>query len=273
MFFTLAAMSVSVRSLSDDAITPSDSASGGSLSIVGIEGAQGLTRGTDRVVMFISTPTQSATDSNKMDFTVDRFAIVGQGSSTATMHILSPGLPGTIDTSSHEVQIDVDRLTSDVQSASNIDIHELKRSMRSAGTPVVSATLVTQAIGAKQATFLVKNIAIVNTDGGVKTFNMEDNPADGIYDVDTMKVSIVVPGLSGMAADFATAGSVPESSTGVTAPEDTRAIRPETTSSGETTVVQPTSQEAIGVPGGGGEGTAERGGEAGGTADTDETGR
>ena len=152
-----------------------DSTTGAGVSIYGIEGAQGLTQGTNRIVLFISSPSQSSQDANKINFIVDRFAISGVNSNTAMLHVLSPGLPGTIDTKTDEVQVDVSKLTSSVQSANNIELSELKKMMKpGAGSVIVSTAIDTQNIGSSQTTFQVQKMAVIAADGKVSSFGMTD---------------------------------------------------------------------------------------------------
>jgi hypothetical protein len=198
----------------------SDSATGASVSIYGIEGAQGLTQGTNQAVLFISTPSQSSQDPNKINFIVDRFAISGVNSNTAMMHVLSPGLPGSIDTKTNEVQVDVSKLTSSVQSASNIEISELKKMMKpGAGSLVVSSKISTQNIGSAQTTFQVQKMAVITADGKVSSFGTTDTPINGVYDVSSKKVSMTIPQLSGLAREFLSGmGTAGTSSSGVILP-------------------------------------------------------
>lgn len=215
---------VSISSIGQsDPIMPSRASSdtaGASVSIYGIEGAQGLTQGTNQIVLFISTPTQSSQDPNKINFVVDRFAISGLNSNTAMLHVLSPGLPGSINTKTNEVQVDVSKLTSSVQSASNIELSELKKMMKSgAGSLIVSATIATQNIGSSQTTFQVQKMAVVTADGKISSFSMTDAPINGVYDVSSMKVSMAIPQLSGIAKNFLyAAGTTQASSSGVIMP-------------------------------------------------------
>lgn len=198
----------------------SGSTTGASVSIYGIEGAQGLTQGTNQIVLFISTPSLSSQDPNKINFIVDRFAISGVNSNTATLHVLSPGLPGSIDMKTNEVQVDVSKLTSSVQSASNIEVSELKKMMKpGAGSLVVSTTIDTQNIGSSQTTFRVQKMAVITADGKVSSFSMTDMPVNGVYDVSSKMVSMAIPQLSGIARDFLSrAGTTGTSSSGVIMP-------------------------------------------------------
>ncbi|HEY3421860.1 MAG TPA: hypothetical protein VGK13_01790 [Methanocellaceae archaeon] len=206
-----------------DPITSSQTSSGtagASVSIYGIEGAQGLTQGTNQIVLFISSPSQSSQDANKIDFVVDRFAISGANSNTAMLHVLSPGLPGSIDTKTNEVQVDVSKLTSSVQSASNIELSELKKMMKpGAGSLIVSTTIDTQNIGSSQTTFQLQKMAVITANGKVSSFSMTDMSVNGVYDVSSKKVSMSIPQLSGIARDFLSGASTTgTSSSGVIMP-------------------------------------------------------
>src|SRR5512138_2469608 len=85
---------------------------GGGYAIPGIPGIS-LGPGTNTVALSVSIASQQG---NRIYFQVNSFAVMDQQSQTATIYSLSQALPGIMDTSSNNVQIDIGQLQSSIES-------------------------------------------------------------------------------------------------------------------------------------------------------------
>ncbi len=144
--------------------------------------------GTSKVAMSVSVASQQG---SRTYFQVNGFAIMEEGSNVATIYTLSKALPGIMDRSDNEVQVDIGRLEQSIGSRSQASMDELYRILRpSVTTLMVVAQVSQQGQQGQRATFHIQSIEVIMPDGQANAFSLSQ-AMSAVVDSASMRVYAV----------------------------------------------------------------------------------
>ncbi|MDI6897253.1 hypothetical protein [Methanocella conradii] len=153
-----------------------------------ILGGISLGPGTNTIALSVSIASQQG---SQIYFQVNGFAIVDQQSQAATVYTLSQAMPGIMDTGNNNVQVDVSKLQSSIQSTQQASMSDLYTILRpSVNSLMVLAQLAQQGAQGAQATFQVQSLQVIMPDGQANVFNLSQ-PMSVVVDSSAMRVYTV----------------------------------------------------------------------------------
>jgi len=124
-------------------------------------------------------------------FQVNGFAIMKEGSNVATVYTLSKALPGIMDRSNNEIQIDIGKLQQSIESRGQASMDELYRVLRpSVTTLMVVARVSQQGEQGQRITLQVQSIEVILPDGQANTFSLSQ-AMSAVVDSAAMRVYAV----------------------------------------------------------------------------------
>ena len=153
-----------------------------------LPGGISLGPGTNTVAMSISVASQQG---SRTYFQVNGFAIMKEGSNVATVYTLSKALPGIMDRSNNEIQIDIGKLQQSIESRGQASMDELYRVLRpSVTTLMVVARVSPQGEQGQRITLQVQSIEVILPDGQANTFSLSQ-AMSAVVDSAAMRVYAV----------------------------------------------------------------------------------
>jgi hypothetical protein len=164
--------------------------SAGSGGVYALPGLPGITigQGTNTIALSVSIASQQDTQTY---FQVNSFAILDPQSQAGTLYTLSEAVPGIMDSSDNQIQLDITQLQSSIQSTSQVSMSDLYTTLRpSVNTLMVIAQASQQSTQGSQAIFQVQSLTIITPDGQATPFNL-NSPMSIVVDSSAMRVFTV----------------------------------------------------------------------------------
>lgn len=191
MLFVITMVSVgllmAINSVIGQQYPPAGQGTEGGYAIPGMPGIS-LGPGTNTIALSVSIASQQG---SQIYFQVNSFAIVDQQSQAATVYTLSQAMPGIMDTGNNNVQVDVSKLQSSIQSTQQASMSDLYTILRpSVNSLMVLAQLAQQGAQGAQATFQVQSLQVIMPDGQANVFNLSQ-PMSVVVDSSAMRVYTV----------------------------------------------------------------------------------
>jgi len=160
---------------------------GGTYALPGLPGVS-ISQGTNTVALSLSVASQQGTQTY---FQVNSFAVLDPQSQSGTLYTLSQAVPGIMDSNDNQIQLDISKLQSSIQSTSQASLSDLYTTLRpSVNTLMVLAQVSQQSTQGSQATFQVQSLTVITPDGKATPFNL-NNPMSVVVDSSSMRVYAV----------------------------------------------------------------------------------